>query len=1174
MPARSLLTVLVVAAVATAAPAQCIPGWTRGFVSPGTSGSVNALAVFDDGTGTAVYAGGVFNGAGGVTAKNVARWDGTVWTPVASGLAGAVRAFAPFDSDGPGPEPEVLFAGGDFTGFLRAWDGAGWGGVPSAPDGLVRALAVYDDGSGPALYVGGDFLNVGNKPAAHIARWDGVTWKTLSTGISGSVYALAVYDDGDGPALYAGGLFIQAGGQSANRIARWNGLAWSALGSGTSGAVTSLAAHDDGSGLALYAGGLFNTAGGNACSRIARWNGTQWSALDGGVSDIVYSLAVHTAEGDADLYAGGQFTQADGKSAAHIARWEGPAGGWVALGGGADNNVLALTTFEDAGGTTLVAGGDFIKADGGFVNHIAQWREGAWSGLGAAVNDLVKAVLTFDDGSGPAVFAAGEFLHAGGVPTPNIGRWNGSFWSPLGSGFNDSAAAMAAFDAGVGPELYVGGEFTLAGEVSVKRIARWDGAAWSDVSGGVVGTEVLCLRTFDDGAGDALYAGGLFTAAGGNEASNNISRWNGINWSPLQNGTNGAVRAIEVFDDGGGASLFAAGTFNTAGEQGTNNIARWNGLAWSKLGSGINNTVYALVTFDDGAGPALYATGTFTSAGGNPVSNIARWNGLNWSNLGTGLNGIGRALAVHDDGSGPALYAAGEFTQAGGKPAARIAKWDGLQWSALDSGINGTVFALASHDEDEQSSLFAGGDFTTAGEITSSNFARWGCQAPPANLCETSSLTDPDAHPTDFLGRAVAISGDTLIAGAFGDDTEGEDAGALHIYTRAGARWSYTATVVPDDIIAGDFFGAAAAIDGDYALVGSPRADPAGATSGAVYVLERSGGVWTQAAKLAPNDGGPGDQFGFSVSLRGDTAIIGAWKADLPAKVAAGAAYIYVRQNGAWVQKVKLTADDAAAGDNFGTSVAISDLVAVVGAPGEDAAGADAGAGYTFFRIGDEIGQWNKLVPDDADDGDGVGANVAADDKRVLLGAPNSDRIAVDAGAVYVYRASAGQWVPEATLNPIGSEAGDAAGFSVAISGTRALVGSLLSDLQGLDSGAVTMYTRDGIEWFELANLTGQGILPGDWLGASVAIAPGFLAAGALHADGPGGADQGLVMVYSTTGCPCYADFTGDDVLDLFDFLEYVNAFNANQPAADCDASGGLDLFDFLCFANAFNAGC
>jgi hypothetical protein len=121
-------------------------------------------------------------------------------------------------------------------------------------------MTVYDDGSGPALFVGGDFPKAGTQdPANNVAKWDGTTWTTLGGGTNGPVDSMTVYDDGSGSALYVGGSFTVAGGVAANRIARWNGSSWSAVGSGTSGSVLAFATFDvhDHSGPALYAGGDF-----------------------------------------------------------------------------------------------------------------------------------------------------------------------------------------------------------------------------------------------------------------------------------------------------------------------------------------------------------------------------------------------------------------------------------------------------------------------------------------------------------------------------------------------------------------------------------------------------------------------------------------------------------------------------------------------------------------------------------------------------------------------------------------------------------------------------------------------------------------------------------------------------------------------------------------------------
>ncbi len=128
-----------------------------------------------------------------------------------------------------------------------------WG--PGASDrAFASASAVFDDGSGPALFVGGQFGAAGGIAAGSIARWDGVSWSSLAGGFSepGSFYvdvdALAVFDDGTGPALYAAGVFNRAGGVVANSIAKWDGASWSSLSSGIDGIVYALAVFDDGPG--------------------------------------------------------------------------------------------------------------------------------------------------------------------------------------------------------------------------------------------------------------------------------------------------------------------------------------------------------------------------------------------------------------------------------------------------------------------------------------------------------------------------------------------------------------------------------------------------------------------------------------------------------------------------------------------------------------------------------------------------------------------------------------------------------------------------------------------------------------------------------------------------------------------------------------------------------------
>ncbi len=766
------------------ASAECVGelGWLPGFGMPGVSDTVAALTVFDDGNGPALYAGGQFTSAGGVAANRVAKWDGDTWSSLGTGPTNGVNnlvsSLAVFD-DGTGP---ALYAGGSFTSAggvaaqrVAKWDGSAWSslgtGAANGTNSIVYALTVFDDGAGdgPALYAGGLFVSAGGVAANRIARWDGTTWSSLGTGAANGtsdlVIAMTVFDDGGGPALYAGGTFGAAGGQIANRIAKWDGNAWSPLGNGATNGVndnvTTLTVFDAGDGAALYAGGGFTTAGGEAAHRIARWDGRSWSSLGtgsaNGLNDWVSAIAVFDDGNGPALYAGGSFTTAGGDPANRIARWDGNS--WSSLGAGTteglDDTVSELTVFDDGSGVgpTLIVGGLFTNAGDLAVNGIAQWSNDAWSSIGVrpsnGMNDTVLALTVFDDGAGPALYAGGSFTTAGDALASSIARWNGSSWTSLtggaGDGVNGTVRAIAVFEDDGGPALYVGGDFTIAGNLNANRIARWDGRSWSTLGQGAsngVNNSVLAMSVFDDGTGPKLHVGGSFTVAGG-IAANRIARWSGDGWSQLGtglgNGVSGEIRALAVFDDGSGPALYVGGSFTLAGGSAANRIAKWNGSAWSSLGIGSANgtggPVNALAVFDDGTGPALFAGGLYATAGGGAASNIAKWNGTSWSSLGSGLtggtNGAIRVLSVVDSGGGPTLYAGGFFSMAGGFTANNIATWNGDSWSPLGTGAavgtSSEVRTLSVFDDGGGPALYLGGFFESAGGVPSGGIAQWGC---------------------------------------------------------------------------------------------------------------------------------------------------------------------------------------------------------------------------------------------------------------------------------------------------------------------------------------------------------------------------------------------------------------------------------------------------------------
>jgi Immunoglobulin I-set domain len=353
---------------------QCAPEW--GPLGSGTDDIVITLTVFDDGSGPSLYAGGRFTTAGGVSANNIAKWDGSSWSSLGMGTDGIVWAMVVFD-DGSGPDLYVsgqfATAGGVSVNGIARWDGTGWSPLGVGMDDDVTALTVFDDGSGPALYAGGNFTMAGGIPANDMAKWNGTSWSPLGQGTEGfGINVLAVFDDGSGSSLYAGGHITRAGGTVANHIARWNGISWSALSSGTNGQVIALAAFDDSSGPALYAGGQFTIAGGTIANRICRWDGVSWSPVGSGMDSIVSALTVFDDGTSSALYAGGSFTMAGGIAANRVARWDGTL--WSPIGVGTNDSVLAMTFFDDGIRPGLHAAGYFTSAGGNTVSRIAGWR--------------------------------------------------------------------------------------------------------------------------------------------------------------------------------------------------------------------------------------------------------------------------------------------------------------------------------------------------------------------------------------------------------------------------------------------------------------------------------------------------------------------------------------------------------------------------------------------------------------------------------------------------------------------------------------------------------------------------------------------------------------------------------------------------------------------------------
>ena len=204
-----------------------------------------------------------------------------------------------------------------------------------------------------------------------------------------------------------------------------------------------------------------------------------------------------------------------------------------------------------------------------------------------------------------------------------------------------------------------------------------------------------------------------------------------------------------------------------------------------------------------------------------------------------------------------------------------------------------------------------------------------------------------DAATTDNFGRSVVVDGDTVVVGAYREDTTASDAGAAYIFTRSGTTWSQQQKIQASDAQASDNFGISAAISGDIVVVGSYVEDTTATDAGAAYIFTRSGTTWSQQQKIQASDAQATDYFGISLAISGDTVVVGAHGEDTGAS-GAGAAYIFTRSGTTWSQQAKIQASDAQADDSFGYSVGIDGDTVVVGAHKEDYWGTDAGAAYIF----------------------------------------------------------------------------------------------------------------------------------------------------------------------------------------------------------------------------------
>ncbi|WP_244247563.1 FG-GAP repeat protein [Leptospira yasudae] len=366
--------------------------------------------------------------------------------------------------------------------------------------------------------------------------------------------------------------------------------------------------------------------------------------------------------------------------------------------------------------------------------------------------------------------------------------------------------------------------------------------------------------------------------------------------------------------------------------------------------------------------------------------------------------------------------------------------------------------------------------------------------------------------------------------------------------------WTNDAYIKPSNVgLGGGYFGYNLAISGDTMVIGAYRessnqttitngptasTDTSSMDSGAAYVFRNVSGSWIQEAYLKASNANSNDRFGISVSISGNTIVVGA-----SLDGGSGSAYVFQRTGTTWVQEAILKASNFDSGDLFGSDVAINQDVIVVGAQSEDSnqntitngttastnnSKSDSGAAYVFRRAAGVWTQEAYLKAPNSDNGDFFGSSVSIAGNTIAIGAyqessqsasingttASADNSKFAAGAVYVYQRSAGIWVQEAFLKASNLDSSDRFGSSVAIVGNTLTVGAPLedsnmgavingttasSDNSNGSAGAAYVFERVGSVWSQSAYLKAPNVQGGDQFGTSVAIDGETIVVGAIN---------------------------------------------------------------------------
>lgn len=541
-------------------------GWYQGFGYPGIDGTVLVTEI----NGDDFYVAGWFRHAGGVAARNLAKFDGETgqWSAVGPG-ASLVEVHDILISGN-----QIYLAGrvevANYSHGVGVWDGSQWAAIGGEFDGLVHAIALHQG----QLYATGAFTSIDGIPARGIARWNGSQWEALGSGLfspfgNGVGNVLLSVDD----TLYVGGAFYGVGSVTAHSLGAWRNGQWQAV-ADVGGIVFSLAWD----GASLYVGGQIQTPGIEYARGIVRVYQGQINPLAFGLNSGARVNSIHLEAGNVYI-----------------------AGSAIFHGENSDKSRTKLTNV-------------------GFFDGV-RWQP-LGEGIGEKRNSYQASVGLIGRWQGK-LLVSGMFENSGATTLTGVGIWDGSRWQrpPLSlglpGGVNGGIAGIAVY----GSDLYTVGDFTLAGGVDVPGLARWDGQVWHSVADGTLGGLLDARLVAVNSTG--LYVAGRFTESP--DYLWNIAHWNGSVWQLIGNELRGDVFSMNL----DGPSLTVSGYFRPFGPQDIYIAGEWNGSQWTYYP--IGKFMYTPETEAIFVNGTLYYCGRYdTEDGYDPRNALGRWSDNHW----------------------------------------------------------------------------------------------------------------------------------------------------------------------------------------------------------------------------------------------------------------------------------------------------------------------------------------------------------------------------------------------------------------------------------------------------------------------------------------------------------------------------------------------------------------